>query len=69
MAENTPLLDSHSSTAEKSNLEIIGDNSFTQIKEEPKKKTGKKSISFKYFGYLINMNGLFFVKKFCKIKI
>ena len=35
MAENTLLLDSHSSTAEKSNLEISGDNSFTQIKEEP----------------------------------
>ena len=35
MAENTLLLDKHSSTAEKSNLEIKGDNSFTHIKEEP----------------------------------
>jgi hypothetical protein len=28
-------LDTHSNTAEKSNLEIKGDNSFTHIKEEP----------------------------------
>ena len=35
MAENTLLLDTHSSTTEKSNLEIRGDDSFTHIKEEP----------------------------------
>ena len=35
VAENTLLLDTHSSTTEKSNLEIRGDDSFTHIKEEP----------------------------------
>ena len=35
VAENTLLLGTHSSTAEKCNLEIRGDNSLTQIKEEP----------------------------------
>ena len=35
VAENTILLDTHSSTTEKSNLEIRGDDSFTHIKEEP----------------------------------
>jgi hypothetical protein len=35
MAENTLLLDKHSSTAEKSNLEIRGDNLINKIKEKP----------------------------------
>ena len=35
VAENTLLLDTHSSTTEKSNLETRGDDSFTHIKEEP----------------------------------
>lgn len=35
IAENTLLLDTHSSSAEKSNLVTRGDNSFTLIKEEP----------------------------------
>ena len=35
VAENTLLLDTHSSTTEKSNLEIRGEDSFTHIKEEP----------------------------------
>jgi hypothetical protein len=35
VTENTVQLDTHSNTAEKSNLEIKGDNSFTHIKEEP----------------------------------
>jgi hypothetical protein len=35
VAENTLLLDTHSRTTEKSNLEIRGDDSITHIKEEP----------------------------------